>query len=122
MKKTIMAVDDSASIRQMVSFTLKDAGYEVMEAVDGQDAFTKTRTTTVDLVITDIHMPRMDGISLVKNLRADPNFKFTPILILTTESQPHKKQEGRQAGATGWITKPFSPEQLVAVVRKVLGS
>ncbi len=121
MSKTIMSVDDSASVRQMVSFTLKDAGYDVMEAVDGQDALSKIAGSPVNLVITDLNMPNLDGIGLIKALRGMPEFKFTPIVMLTTESQAEKKQEGKMAGATGWIVKPFKPEQLVAVVKKVLG-
>lgn len=121
MSKTIMTVDDSASVRQMVTFTLKDAGYEVVEAVDGRDALKKIPGLTVHMVITDLNMPLLDGIGLIKELRADAKFKFTPILMLTTESQAERKQEGKTAGATGWIVKPFKPEQLVATVKKVLG-
>lgn len=121
MSKTIMSVDDSASVRQMVSFTLKDAGYDVLEAVDGQDALAKIGGAQVHLVITDLNMPNLDGIGLIRALRGLPDFKFTPIVMLTTESQAEKKQEGKTAGATGWIVKPFKPEQLVAVVKKVLG-
>jgi two-component system chemotaxis response regulator CheY len=116
-----MAVDDSASMLQMVSFTLKGAGYEVVEAADGQAALDLAKTRGVDLVITDVNMPRMDGITLIKELRALPNYRFTPLLMLTTESSPEKKQEGKAAGATGWIVKPFNPEQLLATVKKVLG-
>ena len=121
MSKVIMTVDDSASVRQMVSFTLKDAGYEVVEASDGRDALVKVNTGPVHMVITDLNMPNLDGIGLIKELRAKPGFKFIPIVMLTTESQAEKKQEGKAAGATGWIVKPFNPEQLVAVVKKVLG-
>ncbi len=121
MSKTIMTVDDSASIRQMVSFTLKSAGYIVVEAVDGRDALNKIENTKVDLILADLNMPNMDGITLIKNVRSNPAYKFVPIVMLTTESQADKKQEGRAAGATGWIVKPFKPEQLVAVVKKVLG-
>lgn len=117
----IMAVDDSASMLQMVSFTLKGAGYEVVEAADGQAALDLAKTRSVNLVITDVNMPRMDGITLIKELRALPTYKFTPLLMLTTESSPEKKQEGKAAGATGWIVKPFNPEQLLATVKKVLG-
>lgn len=119
MTKTIMTVDDSASVRQMVSFTLKKAGYNVVEARDGQDAMSKL-SGPVHMVITDLNMPNMDGISLIKNIRAVPAYKFIPIVMLTTESQASKKQEGKAAGATGWIVKPFKPEQLVDVVKKVL--
>ncbi|MCX5814470.1 MAG: response regulator [Proteobacteria bacterium] len=121
MSKRILAVDDSASIRQMVTFTLKGAGYEVVEAVDGKDALSKLNGDPVHMVITDLNMPNLDGIGLVKGLRANPAYKFIPIILLTTESQESKKMEGKQAGATGWIVKPFKPEQLVAVIKKVLG-
>ncbi|MBF0342812.1 MAG: response regulator [Nitrospirae bacterium] len=121
MSKTIMTVDDSASIRQMVSFTLKGAGYTVVEAVDGKDALAKLKTNTVHMVITDLNMPNLDGIGLIRAVRAIPSFKFIPIVMLTTESQDTKKQEGKTAGATGWIVKPFKPEQLLTVVKKVLG-
>ena len=117
--KTIMTVDDSASVRQMVAFTLKNAGYSVIEASDGKDALSKIGTK-VDMVITDLNMPNMDGISLIKALRAMPACKFIPIVMLTTESQAGRKQEGKDAGATGWIVKPFKPEQLLSVVQKVL--
>jgi two-component system chemotaxis response regulator CheY len=118
---TILAVDDSASMRQMVSFTLKGAGYDVVEADDGVNALSAVKGKKVDLVVTDVNMPNMDGISLIKELRALPDFKFTPILMLTTESTDGKKAEGKAAGATGWIVKPFNPEQLVATIKKVLG-
>lgn len=117
----ILAVDDSASMRQMVSFTLQGAGYEVVEACDGQDALTKAQQGQVDLVLSDVNMPIMDGISLIKNLRSLPNYKFTPILMLTTESAADKKTEGKAAGATGWIVKPFNPDQLLNTIKKVLG-
>lgn len=122
MSKCIMTVDDSASVRQMVTFTLKDAGYEVIEAVDGKDALSKlSGTSGVHMVITDLNMPNLDGIGLIKGIRANSSYKFIPIIMLTTESQDSKKQEGKSAGATGWIVKPFKPEQLLAVIRKVLG-
>lgn len=121
MGKTIITVDDSSSIRQMVSFTLKDAGYDVIEAVDGRDALSKISGNAVHMVITDLNMPNLDGIGLIRELRANPSYKFTPIVMLTTESQDSKKQEGKAAGATGWIVKPFKPDQLLAVVKKVLG-
>jgi len=108
-------------MRQMVSFTLKGAGYEVIEAVDGEDALGKAKGKTVNLVITDVNMPRMDGITLIKELRKLPSYKFTPILMLTTESAPEKKAEGKTAGATGWIVKPFNPDQLLTTIKKVLG-
>lgn len=119
MSKTIMTVDDSASVRQMVSLTLKDAGYTVIEACDGQDALAKL-SGPVDLIITDLNMPNMDGISLIRNVRALAQYKFVPIVMLTTESQASKKEEGKSAGATGWIVKPFKPEQLLAVAKKLL--
>jgi two-component system chemotaxis response regulator CheY len=118
---TILAVDDSASMRQMVAFTLKGAGYTVVEAADGVQALQAAKSKSVDLVLTDVNMPNMDGITLIKQLRALPNYKFTPILTLTTESAPEKKMEGKAAGATGWIVKPFNPTQLLATVKKVLG-
>ena len=121
MAKVIMTADDSASIRQMVSFTLKQAGYEVVEAVDGQDALNKLNADSVNMLITDLNMPNMDGIELIRQSRTNPQYKFMPIIMLTTESQDSKKQEGKKAGATGWIVKPFKPEQLLAVVKKVLG-
>jgi two-component system, chemotaxis family, chemotaxis protein CheY len=117
----ILAVDDSSSMRQMVSFTLKGAGHTVVEAVDGQDALNKAKSQKFDLVITDVNMPVMDGITFIRNLRAVANYKFTPMLMLTTESAADKKSEGKAAGATGWIVKPFNPEQLLATVKKVLG-
>ncbi len=121
MAKRVLTADDSASIRQMVSFTLKNAGYEVVEAIDGKDALSKLNGDPIHMVITDLNMPNLDGISLVKNIRSNPTYKFIPIVLLTTESQESKKIEGKQAGATGWIVKPFKPEQLVAVIKKVLG-
>lgn len=121
MAKIIMTADDSASVRQMVSFTLKQSGYEVVEAVDGKDALQKLGSTRVDMIITDLNMPNLDGIGLIKGARALPACKFIPIIMLTTESQESKKSEGKSAGATGWIVKPFKPEQLIAVVKKVLG-
>lgn len=121
MGKIIMTADDSASVRQMVGFTLKAQGYEVIEASDGKDALLKLGKQKVDMLITDLNMPNLDGIGLIKGARALPACKFIPIIMLTTESQESKKQEGKAAGATGWIVKPFNPEQLLAVVRKVLG-
>lgn len=117
----ILTADDSASMRQMVTFTLKGAGHEVIEAIDGKDALHKAQSAKADLVLTDVNMPNLDGIGLVKHLRGLPNYKFTPILLLTTESAPEKKQEGKAAGATGWLVKPFNPDQLLATVKKVLG-
>lgn len=121
MSKKILTVDDSASVRQMVSFTLKGAGYEVVESIDGTDALGKINGAGVKMVITDLNMPKMDGLELIKELRGKPEYKFIPIVFLTTESQPEKKAEAKAAGATGWIVKPFKPEQLLAVVKKVLG-
>lgn len=118
---TILAVDDSASMRQMVSFTLKDAGYTVVEAGDGNEALKAAQSGKFDLVLSDVNMPGMDGITLIKELRNLANFKGTPILMLTTEAGADKKQEGKQAGATGWIVKPFNPEKLLSTVQKVLG-
>lgn len=120
MSKTILTVDDSASIRQMVSFTLKQAGYNVVEAIDGQDGVNKAKETQADLVITDLNMPNMTGMELIRALRTEASYKFTPILMLTTESDDSKKIEGKQAGATGWIVKPFNPEQLLKVIERVL--
>jgi two-component system chemotaxis response regulator CheY len=120
MAATILAVDDSASMRQMVSFTLKHAGYEVIEAADGVDALEYARTNSVSLVLTDVNMPRMDGITLVRELRQLAAYKFTPMLVLTTEAGPEKKAQGKQAGATGWLVKPFNPDKLLATIAKVL--
>jgi two-component system chemotaxis response regulator CheY len=120
MKRTL-AVDDSSSVRQMVGFTLRNAGYEVNEAVDGRDGVAKAAARRFDLIITDLNMPNMDGIQMIAALRKLPEYSFTPILMLTTESQPEKKAAGRKVGATGWIVKPFNSEQLVAVVRKLIG-
>jgi two-component system, chemotaxis family, chemotaxis protein CheY len=121
MNKTILSVDDSASIRQLVTFTLQKEGYVVVEAVDGSDALNKVKTSSVDMVITDLNMPNVDGIELIRALRTNPSFKFTPIVMLTTESSMNKKDAGKEAGATGWIVKPFKPEQLIAVVKRLLG-
>jgi two-component system chemotaxis response regulator CheY len=120
MAKLILAVDDSATVRQMVRFTLSGAGYEVIEAVDGRDALGKL-ARPVNLVITDLNMPNLDGIGLIRALRANPACKGVPILMLTTESHEVRKQEGKAAGATGWIVKPFTTQQLLAVVKRVLG-
>ena len=120
MAASILAVDDSASMRQMVSFTLKGAGYDVVEASDGVQALNLAKARAVNLVITDVNMPNMDGISLIRELRTLTSYRFTPLLMLTTESSVEKKQEGKAAGATGWIVKPFNPEQLLKTVKKVL--
>ncbi len=117
----ILAADDSASMRQMVAFTLGNAGYTVVSAIDGQDALDRAGQQKFDLVLTDVNMPLMDGIALTRELRAMPAYRFVPILMLTTESGQERKLEGKAAGATGWIVKPFNPDQLIAVVKKVLG-
>jgi len=119
--KSILAVDDSASIRQMVSYTLKSAGYDVTEAVDGEDALVKAKAKPMDLVLTDQNMPKMDGLTLVRTLRKLPGYRTAPILILTTESGDAMKSQGRTAGATGWLVKPFDPQRLLEVVKKVIG-
>jgi len=119
MAKKVLTVDDSKTMREMVSFTLRGAGYEVMEAEDGVDALKVLGNGSVDLVITDINMPNMDGVTLTRQLRAKPNFKSTPILILTTEGGEEKKAAGRAAGATGWIVKPFDPVKLIDAIRRV---
>lgn len=118
--RTIMTVDDSASLRQMVSVVLRGGGYEVVEATDGVDALTKLKGREFHLILTDINMPRMDGLEFTRQLRALPQYKFVPVILLTTESHPEKKQEGKAAGATAWIVKPFSPDQLLAVAKKVM--
>ncbi|MAF30662.1 MAG: response regulator [Pseudomonadota bacterium] len=120
MSKKILTVDDSASIRQMVTFTLKQAGYEVVEAEDGVQGLSKAQAEAPHLIITDLNMPNMNGIEMIKGIRQQPQHKFTPILMLTTESDDSKKAEGKQAGATGWIVKPFNPEQLIKVIQKVM--
>jgi two-component system chemotaxis response regulator CheY len=119
MTKKILAVDDSKTMREMVTFTLKNAGYEVVEAEDGKAALDALGGAKVDAVITDLNMPNMNGFELIRALRANPTYKFTPILMLTTEGDAAKKEEGKSAGATGWIVKPFNPEKLVEVVNKV---
>lgn len=121
MAKTILAVDDSGSLRQMLVFTLKAAGYQVVEAVDGRDGLEKARQTHFDLVLTDQNMPNMDGLTLIRSLRALPSYARVPVLMLTTESSDEMKSKGRAAGATGWLVKPFDPNRLTEVVRKVLG-
>lgn len=121
MSRTILAVDDSASIRMMLSFTLEQSGYRVIEAADGRDGLARIRAEEVDMVITDLNMPNMDGIGLIRGIRENPSSRFTPIIMLSTESHEARKHEAKAAGATGWIVKPFRPEQLLAVVRKVIG-
>jgi two-component system chemotaxis response regulator CheY len=118
--KKVLIVDDSVSMRQMVSFTLREGGFEVIEAEHGQDALDKLQGASVDLVITDLNMPVMDGITLIQNLRKQPAMKTKPILMLTTEGLAGKKEQGKAAGATGWIVKPFDPEKLLQTVAKVL--
>jgi two-component system, chemotaxis family, chemotaxis protein CheY len=121
MKKTALIVDDSPTMRQMVAFTLTNAGFRVIEAEHGKDAVRKvTGRPKLDIVVTDLNMPEMDGIALIKELRKLSSFKFTPILMLTTESAADKKQAGREAGATGWIVKPFNPEVLLKTIAKVM--
>lgn len=120
MEKTIVIVDDSESIRDVVGFTLINAGHKVLLAVDGQDALKYFNGDKIDLVVTDLHMPIMDGISLIKEIRNKDDYKFVPILFLTTESQQAKKMEAKDAGATGWIVKPFVPEKLLAAISKVV--
>jgi two-component system, chemotaxis family, chemotaxis protein CheY len=121
MAKRILTVDDSRSMRQMITFTLKGAGYDVVEAVDGKDAVATLAANPPHMVITDLNMPNMDGLELIKYIRSRSSCRFVPIVMLTTESQEAKKAEARSAGATGWIVKPFKPEQLLAVVKKVIG-
>ena len=117
---SILAVDDSPSMRKMVAYTLSGAGYNVVEAVDGQDAYEKAQTHAIDPVLADQNMPRLDGLGLTRKLREDPKFKTIPILILTTESSDLMKQTGRSAGATGWLVKPFDPTRLIEVIQKVI--
>lgn len=119
MGKCILAVDDSKTMRDMLNYTLAEGGHDVTLAVDGNDALAKLNGLSVDLIITDINMPGMNGIELIKKVRVNPSFRSTPILILTTEAGSDLKQEGRSAGATGWIVKPFVPEKLLSVVAKV---
>jgi len=119
--KTILTVDDSPSIRQMISFTLKGAGYEVLEACDGEEALATARKSAVNLVLTDHNMPKMDGLTLIQNLRSLEGYKSVPLLVVTTESSDSMKAKGRAAGASGWLVKPFDPRRLVEVVKKVIG-
>ncbi len=121
MAKSILTVDDSSSIRQMVGFTLRGAGYDVIEAEDGQEGLDKARQRTVDLVLTDLNMPKMDGLTLIKTLRMLPAYQHIPILMLTTESSDSMKSQGRASGATGWLVKPFDPQKLLEVVNKCIG-
>ena len=118
--KRILTVDDSNSVRQMVAFTLRKAGYDVSEAVDGKEGLTKVAAEKFDFIITDLNMPNMDGIQMIAAVRKLPGYAFIPILMLTTESQAEKKDAGRKAGATGWIVKPFNADQLIAVAQKLV--
>ena len=120
MVKTILMVDDSASLRQVVSITLRGAGYEVLEACDGQDALSKMTGEKIHLIISDVNMPNMDGITFLKEVKAHPNYKFTPVIMLTTESQESKKAEGQAAGAKAWVVKPFLPQQVLEAVSKLV--
>ncbi len=122
MAKTILAVDDSASMRQLIGVTLRGAGYEVVEASDGAEALEYARKHRVDLVLADVNMPKMDGIMLVAHLRTLPAYRLTPLLLLTTESSHERKLQGKQAGATGWMLKPFNPSQLLATLERALGA
>ncbi len=121
MSKNVLTVDDSPSLRQMVAFTLKGAGYRVVEAADGRDGLAKARAEHFELVLTDQNMPQMDGLQLIEALRAIPDYKRVPIVMLTTESSADMKTKGRAAGATGWMVKPFDPSRLLEVVQKVIG-
>jgi two-component system chemotaxis response regulator CheY len=120
--KTILTVDDSASIRQMVKLTLSTAGYQVLEAGNGAEGLTSAKAAPVNMVVTDLNMPVMDGLTFIREMRKLPAYKGIPIIFLTTESDGAIKQQAKEAGATGWITKPFQQEQLLAVVKKVLGA
>jgi two-component system chemotaxis response regulator CheY len=120
MAKTIMIVDDSASVRQVVGIALKSAGYDVIEGCDGRDALAKLTGQKVHLVVSDVNMPNMDGISFVKGLKALPAYRFTPVIMLTTESQEAKKREGQAAGAKAWVVKPFQPATLLSAVEKLV--
>lgn len=120
MAQTIMIVDDSASLRQVVSIALKDAGYDVVEACDGKDALSKLTGMKIGLIISDVNMPNMDGITFVKELKKLPNYKFTPVIMLTTETQDARKQEGQAAGAKAWVIKPFQPAQMLQAVSKLV--
>jgi len=118
--KRIMTIDDSPSLRQMVALTLENAGYEVVEAGDGRDAIAKLGGREFHLFVTDLNMPGIDGIELTRKLRSMPEYRFVPIVLLTTESNQEKKMQGKAAGATGWIVKPFKPEDLLAIVKRVM--
>jgi len=120
MSKTIMVVDDSASVRQVVGLALRSAGYSVIEGIDGQDALNKLKGQKVHLIISDVNMPNMDGITFVQEVKKNPLYKFTPIIMLTTESQEGKKTQGQAAGAKAWVVKPFQPAQMLAAVSKLI--
>jgi len=120
MAKTVLIVDDSATMRQMIAFTLQEAGFTVLEGANGQEALNKLGGQRVDIIVTDLNMPVMDGITLIKNVRSRPTTKGIPVLMLTTESQDAKKREGKAAGATGWIVKPFHPGKLLETIARVL--
>jgi two-component system chemotaxis response regulator CheY len=122
MSKTILTIDDSASIRQMVAMTLSIAGHRVLEAVDGADGYTKATTNAVDVIITDLNMPNLNGIEFIRKYRTHPSSKGIPIILLTTESDEELKRQAKEAGATGWIVKPFKQDQLLAVIKKVAGA
>lgn len=120
MAKTIMIVDDSASLRSVVGIALKGAGYDVLEGCDGKDALSKLNGQKVHLIISDVNMPNMDGISFLSAVKQLPNYKFTPVIMLTTESQEAKKREGQAAGAKAWMVKPFKPDMLLSAVQKLV--
>lgn len=120
MGKTILIVDDSASLRQVVGMTLKGAGYEVIEACDGRDALGKLSGQKVHLIISDVNMPNMDGLTFVTEVKKNPAYKFTPVIMLTTEAGDDKKKQGQAAGAKAWMVKPFQPQQMVAAVEKLV--
>lgn len=120
MAKTVLIVDDSASLRQVVTIALKGAGYDVIEGCDGKDALSKLTGQKVHLIISDVNMPNMDGITFVKEVKKLANYKFTPIIMLTTESQESKKTEGQEAGAKAWVVKPFKPETMLLAVSKLI--
>lgn len=119
MSKTALVVDDSTSLRQMVAFTLRQAGFDVLEGANGKEGVSRLSGQPVQVIITDLNMPEMDGIAMIRQIRAMPAYRFTPILMLTTESHVSRKEEGKQAGASAWIVKPFDPEKLLAVVDKL---
>jgi two-component system chemotaxis response regulator CheY len=120
MGKTVLIVDDSASLRQVVGITLRGAGYEVVEASDGMDALTKLDGRKIHLIVSDVNMPNMDGITLVQTVKQLPGYRFTPVLMLTTESEDGKKAQGKAAGAKAWMVKPFQPDQMLAAVAKLV--